>query len=225
MKRLLLLASVVALLLPAAATATRPPTKAQLFAAKNAAWTCKALQTTMGRSAFIAAYGANKKARGAGAMRNAYGKCVAQKKKKLLAAALFESANGTLSVSTPTPTPPGTIKTLNLTGTLTGARPIASGNLTGALSVDMSKAVTKHHATCAPATGTITLSQASPAGTLVKTLANAVYCTNSIGSALVGRYILTGTGAFATATGVGTEVLLANTSGTMHSIEFGTLSQ
>jgi hypothetical protein len=223
MKRFLLLASVVALLLPAAATATRPPTKAQLFAAKNAAWTCKALQTTMGRNAFIATYGTNKKARGAGAMRNAYGKCVSQKKKKLLAAALFESANGTLSVTAPTP--PGTIKTLTLTGTLTGARPIASGDLTGALSVDMSKAVTKHHATCAPATGTITLSQASPAGTLVKTLTSAVYCTNSTGSALVGRYTLTGTGAFATATGVGTEVLLANAGGTMHSIEFGTLSQ
>jgi hypothetical protein len=223
MKRLLLLVGVLALLLPAAATATRPPTKAQLFATKNAAWTCKALQTTMGRNAFIAAYGTNKKARGSGAMRNAYGKCVSQKKKKLLAAALFESATGTLSVTAPTP--PSTAKTLTLTGTITGVRPITSGDLSATLSVDTSKAVTKHHATCAQATGTITLSQAGAAGTLVKTLTSAVYCTNSAGSALVGRYTLTGTGAFATATGVGTEVLLANTSGTMHSVEFGTLSQ
>jgi hypothetical protein len=34
--------------------------------------------------------------------------------------------------------------------------------------------VTKRHATCAPATGTITLAQAAPAGTLVKTLTSAV---------------------------------------------------
>jgi hypothetical protein len=40
----------------------------------------------------------------------------------------------------------------------------------------------------------------------------------------VGRYTLTDAGSFATATGVGSEALIAGTSGAMRSIEFGTFS-
>jgi hypothetical protein len=173
----------------------------------------------MGDAAFLKAYGTNTRAHGKGAMRNAFGKCVSQNAKKFLRAALFESANGTLTVTPPVS--PSTTETVTLVGSITGARPIASGTLSASLTVDTSKAVTKHHATCAPAQGTITLTQVSPAGTLVKTLTGAAYCTNTSGSALFGHYTLTGTGAFATASGTGVEALLANTIGSMHSVEFG----
>jgi hypothetical protein len=82
----------------------------------------------------------------------------------------------------------------------------------------------KHGVTCAPATGTLTLTQASPAGTLQKTLTSATFCKGAAGSALVGRYSLTGTGAFAGKTGSGTELLLAPTVGSAHSVEFGSIS-
>jgi hypothetical protein len=224
MKRLFPIFLVLALAIPAAATAHRKPSPKVQAATKNAAWLCKTQRTTMGDAAFMALYGRNRQAHGQGAMRNAFGKCVSQNSGKFLHAGLFEPANGTLTVTPPVA--PSTTETLTLTGTIAGAgaRPIASGTLSASLTVDLSKAVTKHHATCAPAQGTITLSQASPVGTLVKTLTNAVYCTNTNGSALFGRYTLTGTGAFATASGTGVEALLANTAGSMHSVEFGTFT-
>jgi hypothetical protein len=156
MKRLFPIFLVLALAIPAAATANRRPSPKVLFAAKNAAWLCKTQRTTMGDAAFIRAYSrTNSQARGAGAMRNAFGKCVSQNTGKFLRAGLFESANGTLTVAPAVA--PSTMKTLTLTGTVTGVRPMANGALSASLTVDTSKAVTKHHATCAPAQGTITL--------------------------------------------------------------------
>jgi hypothetical protein len=222
MKRLFPIFLVLALAIPAAATAHGKPSPKVLFATKNAAWTCKTLRTTMGDAAFRNTYATNRRLHGAGAMRNAFGKCVSQHTRGFLRVSLFESANGTLTVSPAVA--PSTTKTLTLTGTVTGVRPIASGTLNATLTVDMSKAVTKHHATCAPAQGTITLTQAAPAGTLVKTLTTAAYCTNTNGSALFGRYTLTGTGAFASASGTGAEALLTNTAGASHSVEFGTFT-
>jgi len=200
--------------------ARKPPTRAQILAAKNAAWACKALRTTMGTQAFLNAYGSNRKAHGSGAMRNAFGKCVSQKARQIRRAGLFEPATGTLAVGTHT----STLETLTLTGTISGGRPIASGNLTAALSVDLSSSTTKHGVTCAPATGTLTLTQASPAGTLQKTLTGATFCNGPAGSALVGSYSLTGTGAFAGKTGTGRELLLAPATGPAHSVEFGSIS-
>ena len=78
MKRLITFLMLGALCVAAAASAAKPPPKTQVLAAKNAAWACKALRTTMGTQAFLNAYGGNH-ARGAGAMRNAFGKCVSQK--------------------------------------------------------------------------------------------------------------------------------------------------
>ena len=176
----------------------------------------------MGRQAFLAAYGVNRKARGAGAMRNAFGKCVSQHARAILRARLFEPA--TLTVTITAPTAPSTIETVSLAGTISGGRPIASGTLAGSLSVNLAQAVTKHGVTCAPATGTLTLTQASPAGTLQKTLTSATFCRGPAGAALVGSYTLTGTGAFAGKTGTGTELLLAPSGGTAHSVEFGSLS-
>jgi hypothetical protein len=222
MKRLFPIFLAFALAIPAAATAHRKPSPKVLFATKNAAWMCKTQRTTIGDGAFLALYGRNRQAHGKGAMRNAFGKCVSQNAGRFLRAALFEASSGTLTVTPPVS--PSTIETVTLTGTISGARPITAGTLSGSLTVDTSKAVTKHHATCAPAQGTITLTQASPAGTLVKTLTTAAYCTNSSGSALFGRYTLTGTGAFATASGTGVEALLANSTGSMHSVEFGTFT-
>jgi len=214
-KKLMLVIALAALCIPAAALGKKPPARSTSLAAKNAAWACKALQLRMGRSAFLAAYGQNRDARGSGAMRNAYGKCVSQHRRSILRARLFEPA----TVTTTT-----TATTVTLAGTISGGRPLASGTLAASLSLDTAHAVTKHGVTCTPATGTVTLTQASPAGTLQKTLTSATFCHGSAGAALVGHYTLTGTGAFAGMTGAGTELLLAPTGGTAHSVEYGSLN-
>ena len=222
MRKLITMLALVALCVPAGALGKKPPpTRAQVLAAKNAAWACKALRTTMGTQAFLSTYGANRKARGAGAMRNAMGKCVSQKVRQIRCAGLFEPATGTLTITAPTA--PSTIESVTFAGTISGGRPIATGTVAGALSVDLASATTKHGVTCAPVTGTFTLTQTSPAGTLVKTLTSATFCRGASGSALVGRYSLTGTGAFAGKTGTGTEILLAPTTGSAHSVEFGSI--
>jgi hypothetical protein len=215
MKKLMLLLAAVALCIPAAALGKKPPARSTVLAAKNAAWACKALQLRMGRQAFLAAYGVNRNARGAGAMRNAYGKCVSQHRQSILRARLFEPATVTMA---------STATTVTLAGTISGGRPLASGTLAASLTLDTAHAVTKHGVTCAPATGTVTLTQASPAGTLQKTLTTATFCHGAAGAALVGRYTLTGTGAFAGKTGTGTELLLAPAGGTAHSVEYGSLN-
>jgi hypothetical protein len=220
MKRLITLAALVAVCAPAAASAKQPPRTSAILAAKNAAWACKALRTTMGAHAFVSTYGTNKKAHGAGAMRNAFGKCVSQKARLIRRAGLFESAAGTLTMATPV----GTTQAVTLTGTISGVKPIATGTLTAALSVNLGAAVTHAGVTCAPATGMFTLTQSSPAGTLQKTLTTATFCTGPAGAALVGKYTLTGTGAFAGKTGTGTEVVLAPTGGAAHSVEWGSIS-
>jgi hypothetical protein len=223
MKKLITVLALSALCGPAAALGVKkPPPTAQVLAAKNAAWACKALRTTMGTQAFLNAYGTNRNAHGAGAMRNAMGKCVSQKVRQIRRAGLFEPATGTLTVTPPTA--PSTIEAVTFTGTISGGRPIATGNVSGTLSVNLSAATTKHGVTCAPATGTLTLTQASPAGTLTKTLTGATFCKGAAGSALVGHYSLTGTGAFAGKTGTGTEIILAPTTGSAHSVEFGSIS-
>ena len=223
MKKLITVLALSALCGPAAALGVKkPPPRAQILAAKNAAWACKALRTTMGAQTFVSTYGTNRKARGAGAMRNAMGKCVSQKVRQIRRAALFEPATGTLTITPPTA--PSTIEALAFTGTISGGRPIASGSVSGTFSVDLAAAVTKHGVTCAPVTGTLTLTQASPAGTLQKTLTSATFCKGAAGSALVGHYSLTGTGAFAGKTGTGTELLLAPATGPAHSVEFGSIA-
>jgi len=214
-KKLMLVIALAALCIPAAALGKKPPARSTALAAKNAAWACKALQLRMGRSAFLAAYGQNRDARGSGAMRNAYGKCVSQHRRSILRARLFEPA----TVTTTT-----TATTVTVAGTISGGRPLASGTLAASLSLDTAHAVTKHGVTCTPATGTVTLTQASPAGTLQKTLTSATFCHGSAGAALVGHYTLTGTGAFAGMTGGGTELLLAPAGGTAHSVEYGSLN-
>lgn len=215
MKKLMLVLALAALCIPAAALAKKPPARSPVLAAKNAAWACKALQLRMGRQAFLAAYGVNRTARGSGAMRNAYGKCVSQHRLSILRAGLFEPATVTMTT---------TATTVTLAGTISGGRPLASGTLAASLTLDTAHAVTKHGVTCAPATGTVTLTQASPAGTLQKTLTSATFCHGAAGAALVGRYTLTGTGAFAGMTGAGAELLLAPAGGTAHSVEYGTLN-
>ena len=215
MKKLMLVLALAALCIPAAALGKNPPARTQVLAAKNAAWACKALQLRMGRPAFLAAYGENRNARGPGAMRNAYGKCVSQHRRAILRAGLFEPATVTMTAAT---------TTVTLAGTISGGRPLASGSLAASLSLDTAHAVTRAGVTCAPATGTITLTQASPAGTLQKTLTTATFCHGSAGAALVGHYTLTGTGAFAGKTGTGVELLLAPAGGTAHSVEYGSLN-
>src|SRR2546423_10403260 len=168
--------AIAALCVASAASAAKPPPKTQVLAAKNAAWACKAQRTTMGASAFLRAYGAND-ARGAGAMHNAFGKCVSQKARLMRRAGLFESATGTLTVAAAV----GTHQAVTLNATIAGVRPIASGSLPAALSVDLGMKVTKAGVTCAPASGTLTLTQASPAGTLQKTLTSATYCSGPSG--------------------------------------------
>jgi hypothetical protein len=222
MKKLIIALVVAALCVPALAVAKKPPSRSSLLAAKNAAWACKAIRTRMGAQAFIATYGGNRRAHGAGAMRNAFGKCVSQEVRLIRRAGLFEPATGTLTVTAAVA--PSTIESVGFTGTISGGRPIASGTLSATLSVNLASAVTKHGVTCAPATGTLTLTQASPAGTLQKTLTSATFCKGAAGSALVGRYSLSGTGAFAGKTGTGTELLLAPAGGSAHSVEFGSIS-
>jgi hypothetical protein len=214
MKKLMLVLALAAMCIPAAALAKKPPARSPVLAAKNAAWACKALQLRMGRQAFLAAFGQNRNARGSGAMRNAYGKCVSQHRQSILRARLFEPATVTMTSAT---------ATVTLAGTISGGRPIANGTLAASLNLDTAHAVTRHGVTCTPATGTITLTQASPAGTLQKTLTSATFCRGPAGAALVGSYTLTGTGAFAGKTGTGTELLLAPTGATAHSVEYGSL--
>jgi hypothetical protein len=216
MKKVMLVLALAALCIPVAALAKKPPPRTQVLAAKNASWACKALQLRMGRQSFLAAFGENRNARGSGAMRNAFGKCVSQKRRAILRARLFEPA--TVTVTNPA------AATVTLAGTISGGRPLASGTLAGSLTVNTALAVTRAGVTCAPATGTITLTQASQAGTLAKTLTTATFCRGPAGAALVGRYTLTGTGAFAGKTGTGVELLLAPTGGTAHSVEYGSLN-
>ena len=215
MKKLMLVLALAALCIPAAALAKKPPPRTQVLAAKDASWACKALQVRMGRQSFLAAFGENRNARGPGAMRNAYGKCVSQHRRSILRARLFEPATVTMTSTT---------ASVTLAGTISGGRPLASGTLAASLSLDTAHAVTRGARTCTPATGTITLTQASPAGTLQKTLTSATFCSGSAGAALVGHYTLTGTGAFAGKTGAGTELLLAPAGGTAHSVEYGSLN-
>ena len=99
MKKLIAVLALAALCGPAAALGKKPPPRAQILAAKNAAWACKALRTTMGTQAFLNAYGSNKKAHGKGARRNAMGKCVSQKVRQIRRAGLFEPATGTLTIA------------------------------------------------------------------------------------------------------------------------------
>jgi hypothetical protein len=219
MKKPIMFLIIGALCCATAASAAKHPPKTQVLAAKNAAWACKAQRTTMGATAFVRAYGANG-ARGAGALRNAFGKCVSQKAHLMSRAGLFESATGNLTAAAAV----GTHQAVTLTATIAGVRPIASGSLAAALSVDLGMKVTKAGVTCAPASGTLTLTQTAPAGTLQKTLTSATYCSGPAGAALVGKYSLTGTGAFAGKTGTGTEVLLAPTGGSAHSVEWGSIS-
>jgi hypothetical protein len=219
MKKLMLVLALAALCIPAAALAKKPPPRSQVLAAKNASWACKALQLRMGRQSFLAAYGENRNASGSGAMRNAFGKCVSQKKRAIQHARLFEPATLTVTMAVPT-----AVQSVSLAGTISGGRPIATGTLAGALSVDTAHTVSRAGRTCAPATGTITLTQSSPAGTLAKTLTSATFCRGPAGAALVGRYTLTGTGAFAGKTGTGVELLLAPAGGTAHSVEYGSLN-
>ena len=219
MKRLITVVALVAVCVPAAAAAKRPP-RTNVLAAKNAAFACRALRTTMGSKAFLSAYGTNKKAHGVGATRNAFGKCVAQKARLFKRASLFEAATGTLTVAAPV----GTTEAVTLAASLDGVRPMATGTVAGTFSVDLGSAVTKAGVTCAPVTGTLTLTQASPAGTLQKTLTSATFCKGPAGAALVGKYTLTGTGAFAGKTGTGTEVILAPTGASAHSVEAGSIS-
>ena len=224
MKKLIIVA-LVALCVPALAIAGKPakkPPARSPLAAKNAAWACKAIRTRMGTQAFVVAYGGNRRAHGAGAMRNAFGKCVSQEVRSIRRAGLFEPATGSLTI-TPAAAP-STTESVTVTGTISGGRPIASGTLSGTLSVDLASARTKHGVTCAPATGTLTLRQASPAGTLQKTLTTATFCKGAAGSALVGRYSLSGTGAFAGKTGTGRELLFAPAGASAHSVELGTIA-
>jgi hypothetical protein len=135
MKKLIVVLALAALCVcvPAGAFAVKagkkPPAQTQVLVAKNAAWACKTLQTTMGARAFVAAYGANAQAQGRGAMRNAFGRCVSQKVRALRAAALFEPAAGTLTITAPTP--PSKLEKLAFSGTISGGRPIAGGSITG----------------------------------------------------------------------------------------------
>src|SRR5919204_1913307 len=118
MKKLMLLLAAAALCVPAAALGKKPPARSQVLAAKNAAWACKALQLRMGRSAFLAAYGQNRNARGSGAMRNAFGKCVSQHRQSILRARLFEPATVTMTTGA---------TTVTLAGTISGGRPRPGG--------------------------------------------------------------------------------------------------
>src|SRR2546423_12864233 len=102
MKKLMLVLALAALCIPAAALGKKPPARSPVLAAKNAGWACKALQLRMGRQAFLAAYGQNRNARGSGAMRNAYGKCVSQHRRSILRPRLFQPA--TLTTTTPAAT-------------------------------------------------------------------------------------------------------------------------
>src|SRR5919198_6201986 len=104
MKKLMLVLALAAMCIPAAALAKKPPARSPVLAAKNAAWACKALQLRMGRQAFLAAYGQNRNARGSGAMRNAYGKCVSQHRQSTFRARAFQPATVTMTTTTATVT-------------------------------------------------------------------------------------------------------------------------
>src|SRR5437763_3216091 len=147
MKKLIITLALAALCVPALALAKKPPPRSAPLAAKNAAWACKAIRTRMGTQAFVVAYGGNRRAHGAGAMRNAFGKCVSQEVRSIRRAGLFEPATGSLTI-TPAAAP-STTESVTVTGTISGGRPIASGTLSATLSVNLASARTKHGVTCA----------------------------------------------------------------------------
>jgi hypothetical protein len=209
MKRVTLLLLTVALLVPVAAEAKKPPkqpTPTQQAAAKNAAWMCKSLRTA-NPTAFRVAFGQNHNGR------NAYGKCVSAhaRAKHLNRVITLKNvkidATGTVTNAGSTGCQFTTAGcTLSSSGTLTG---VAGGTFTSTFTILWTQATPNGQGGfCAPATGQTTLTLTG-LGTISKNETGTVCEVGTTGAnvahTFTGTFTVTGgTGLFNSATGSGT---------------------
>lgn len=215
MKKLLIALLVVALTVPAAAMAKKPPkpgngaTPAQLAAAKNSAKICKALKSANPTTFASMFSGVNHNTR------NAYGKCVSSH------ARTKTHTGRTITVPSFTLTSTGTVTQAGATGcqsTDAGCTLTSTGTLTGLLGGTYSstftilwKQATSNGAGgfCAPASGDVTLTLTG-LGTLTKHETGSVCEVGATGANVAhqltnGQFTVTGgTGIFSGATGSGT---------------------
>jgi len=209
MKKLTLVLLAVALLVPVAAEAKKPPkqpTPTQQIATKNAAWICKALRTA-NPTAFRVAFGQNTNGR------NAYGKCVSAHARAKHLDRVFTIKHVMIN-ATGTVTNAGTAGcqftvagcTLSSTGTLTG---VVGGTYTSTFTILWLQAASNGQGGfCAPATGQTTLNLPG-LGTITKNETGTVCEVGATGSnvahTFTGTFTVTGgTGLFNSATGSGT---------------------
>jgi len=209
MKRLTLLLFALALVVPVAADAKKPPkqpTPTQQAATKNAAWICKALRAA-NPTAFRVAFGLNHNGR------NAYGKCVSAHARSKHLNRLITLKNVKIDAAG-TATNAGTAGcqftaagcTLTSSGTLTG---IAGGTFTSTFTILWTQATSNGQGGfCAPATGQTTLTLTG-LGTITKSETGTVCEVGATGAnvahTFTGTFTVTaGTGSFNSATGSGT---------------------
>jgi hypothetical protein len=213
MKKISLLALVLALALPTAALAAKhhpkkpAPTATQIAVAKNSAWLCKALRA-QDNAAFTKAFGKNRNGR------NAYGKCVSAHARAKSLTHITLTWNNVTVGSTGTITNGGAQGcqftdagcTLTSNGTLNG---VVGGTYTSTWTI-LWKQATSNGAGgyCAPATGTTTLTLPI-VGTLTKSEKGTVCEVGQTGANVEhvlkdGTFtVASGTGLLSSATGSG----------------------
>jgi hypothetical protein len=209
MKRVTLLLLTLALVVPVAAEAKKPPkppTPAQQVATKNSAWMCKALRAA-NPTAFRVAFGRN------GNGKNAYGKCVSAHARSKHLNRVITIKNVKIN-ATGTVTDAGTPGcqltvagcTLTSSGTLTG---VAGGTFTSTITILWLQGTSNGQGGfCAPATGQTTLTLPG-LGTITKSETGTVCEVGATGvnvaHTFTGTFTVTGgTGLFNNATGSGT---------------------
>jgi hypothetical protein len=209
MKRLTYLLLTLALLVPVAAEAKRPPKKptpTQQLATKNAAWMCKSLRAA-NPTAFRVAFGRNANGK------NAYGKCVSAHARAKHLNRLITLKNVTIK-GTGTVTNAGapgcqlTVAgcTLSSSGTLTG---VVGGTFASTFTILWTQATSNGQGGfCAPAAGDTTLTLPG-LGTIMKHETGKVCEVGATGPnvahTFTGTFTVTGgTGIFNNATGSGT---------------------
>jgi len=210
MKRVTLLLLTLALIVPVAAEAKKPPKQpapsAQQVATKNSAWMCKALRAA-NPTAFRVAFGRNHNGR------NAYGKCVSAHARAKHLNRVITIKNVKIS-ATGTVTDAGTAGcqftaagcTLTSSGTLTG---VVGGTFTSTFTILwMQASPNGQGGFCAPATGHTTLTLPG-LGTITKNETGTVCEVGPTGlnvpHTFTGTFTVTGgTGVFNNASGSGT---------------------
>jgi len=191
------------------------------FAAKHAAFACKAERKEAGDDDFDDAWGDNEN------KRNAFGKCVSAKRERGLHARLFEVATGHMtSAGAPNCQFSDAGCTVTAVGEV-GGLPVQTGTFSSTFTIDWKHARSNGDGGyCAKATGTTTLSDGS--GSLVKTETGKLCEVGATGTnvehVFFGKYVIDGahsTGAYANAEGKGMAAFDQKPDGSIRAVELG----